>query len=368
MQGKGIVKFFLVVMVLVTIVQYLFILPTNKVENKAEKYANAMADKAPEAEQKKVFKEYRTKFLDSMSNETVFSIPLLKDFSYQELKSRQLALGLDLKGGMSVVLQVDLREFIKALAKNGKDPTIEKALENATAAQRNTQLDYITLFAQEYKKLPGGTTKLARHFAGSPSFRDQIDYDSDDATVLQLLREKANETVNLTFKRLKDRIDEFGVTQPNVSLDAARDLIIVELPGIDNPERARKMLQATANLEFWEVYRISDRIGNKNYGMLEAFVKADQYLKKAQQGIIDTVEKEEFRLDTVYETIVTTDTAEGTVDSQQVITRIDTIREDENTELGPLLEVLTLNQVSGGQTSYIQAVMGTAKRESDTNN
>src|SRR5690606_10976687 len=111
---------------------------------------------------------------------------------------------------------------------------------------------------------------LANIFIRNATLKDKINYESSDAEVLGNIREIANETVDLTFKRLKDRIDKFGVTQPNVSLDANRDLILVELPGIDNPERARRFLSASAKLEFWETYRVSDA------GIMASFQEADR--------------------------------------------------------------------------------------------
>ena len=163
------------------------------------------------------------------------------------------------------MLQVDLRDFIRSLANDSKDPTFLKALENASTAQASAQSDYVTLFASEYKALnPEG--KLAPFFARNASMKDDINFETTNAEVITLLRERANETVSLTHKRLKERIDELGVVQPNVSLDAARDLIVVELPGISNPERARSFLQSAAKLEFWNVYRVNDP------GILSAFI------------------------------------------------------------------------------------------------
>ncbi|MCB0638610.1 MAG: protein translocase subunit SecDF [Lewinella sp.] len=258
MQGKGIVRFFLVVMALVTLVQYLFIVPTRKVENDADDYAMAATTSIEDPiEQKAAFKTERAAYLDSMSSEQIFKIPLLKAYTYQELKSQQLALGLDLAGGMSVVLQIDLREFIRTLAQNSKDPTFEEALEKASLAQKDAQADYVSLFADAWSEVRGDQ-RLAPIFQRNETLRDEINYETPDAEVIRVLRTKADETVDLTFQLLKQRIDKLGVVQPNVSLDSERDLIIVELPGIDNPERAKNALVAAANLEFFNVYRMSD--------------------------------------------------------------------------------------------------------------
>ena len=197
MQGKGIVKFFLVVMTLVTLLQYLFIIPTQKVEKEAEEYARKLSEQvADEVQSNAVFKRARAAYLDSMSTEEVFKLPLLPSYTYQELKSRQLALGLDLKGGMSVVLQVDLREFIRSLANDSKDPTFLEALEKAARAQKSEQTDFVSLFGQEYAKIKSESENLAPIFLHNEAMRDQVNYNTSDAEIIAIIREKANETVD----------------------------------------------------------------------------------------------------------------------------------------------------------------------------
>lgn len=342
MQGKGVVRFFLILMTLVTLWQYFLTIPTRKVEKEAEQYAmTASANIEDEQQQNAVYKQKRTAYLDSMSTEEILKVPLIKAFTYQELKGQQLALGLDLKGGMSVVLQVDLRDFIRALANNSKDPTFQDALEKATEAQKNAQSDYITLFADAWRQLADGR-RMASIFALNEALSDQVNFETSDGEMTRILRQKANETVDLTFKLLKERIDKLGVTQPNVSLDASRDLIVVELPGIDNPERARTFLQAAANLEFWNVYRISDA------GLAGAFESANQ---KLAQTSGKEVEREILRIDTSY----VVDSL-GNTDSTQ-IANIDTIYNQFNFNQGPLFDLLTINR-----GTYGPATMGIAER------
>jgi len=147
MQGKGIIRFFLILLTAVCLLQYLYLLPTRKVERDAEKFATqATAGLTDENAIITAHKFARAEYLDSMSSEPVISIPLLGEFSYEKLKRQQIALGLDLKGGISTVLQVDLKEFLETLSNRTKDPTFKKALENADLALKNAQLDYITLF------------------------------------------------------------------------------------------------------------------------------------------------------------------------------------------------------------------------------
>ena len=345
MQGKGIVRFFLVVLTLVTLVQYLFILPTQKVEKAADAYAQAASAQVPEDQKSVVFKEKRTAFLDSMSSEGILKVPLLKNYTYQELKSQQLALGLDLKGGMSVVLQVDLKGFVQALANDSKDPVFLEALNKAAIQQQSQQSDFITLFAAAFREAGGSDKKLAPIFARNESLRDRINFETSDGEVVRIIRERANETVELTFKLLKARIDKLGVTQPNVSLDAARDLILVELPGIDNPERARNFLQAAAKLEFWNVYRISDA------ALQNSFFEANQRLAQIMGGTAE-LKNEILRIDTPFAT-----DSLGNQDRSQ-IAKLDTIYAPASMEQGPLFDVFTLNTTG----AFPPAVMGVARK------
>jgi SecD/SecF fusion protein len=282
MQAKGIIQFFLVLLLLVCASQFLYYIPTAKVEKDAVSYAQRMAAAVAPENRIAVEKERRIAFLDSMSSETIFKSSILGNYTYSELKSKQLALGLDLKGGMSVLLQVDLKDFLVALSGKSTDENFNKALANAKEMQKQSQGDYISLFVQEYKKL-AGDNKLASIFARNESLKGQLNVESTDAQVQNLMRIKANETVEETHKRLTQRIDKLGVVQPNISLDKARDIIIVELPGIENPQRAREFLTSAAQLEFWEVYRVSDN------GIAQALTEADNTLKAMAKGQVDSL-------------------------------------------------------------------------------
>jgi SecD/SecF fusion protein len=351
MQVKGIVKLLFILFSLVVLLQFLYLLPTNKVENAAEKYAKEQADNAPKGTDKyEIEKLAKAEYLDSMSGEVIFKIPLIKEYTYDDLKKSQLALGLDLKGGMSVVLQVDLKEFLIALSNNNSDPTFRKAIENASKARTNTQTDFITLFYNEWTKIAEGKS-LARIFLRNPSMRDVIKVNSSDAEVRAVIRQQADQTVGQTYDMLNQRIDKLGVTQPNVSLDEARDLILVELPGIDNPQRARNFLQASAKLEFWDVFHITDP------GILEAFIEADKTLENLMKGDTSYVAVEEpEKFDTVYTPVL--DSLGNVIDSTQEV-----VPAAKNPALsgGPLTKLLTLNLgTEGGMLPYPLTVMGVA--------
>jgi len=369
MQGKGIIKFFLVVVSLMCLLQYFYLYPTYQVENDAEKHAQEKSEgETDEQKRKEVYNLATAAYLDSMSNEEVFKIPLLPGYTYDELKQNQLALGLDLKGGMSVVLQVDLREFIRKIANNSKDPKLNEALENIESLQTGAKENVVALFAKEFERIAAIEAKekgkspetLASKFYGK---LPDVDIETSNDKVEALLREKANETVELTYLRLKDRIDEIGVVQPNVNLDAARDLILVELPGISNPERARKFLATTAKLEFWDVYRITDNIPTKG-PLVNIFDRADAKLKASS-----TVKNEPVIAPTstwVVDTLPVYDSAgndslDAAGNKVYQLDSTDVGAQDPFANAGPLLKLLTLNRPIGTGTNLSPAVVGTAK-------
>jgi SecD/SecF fusion protein len=342
MIGKGYIRFFFFALLFVCIYQIILVFPTNKVEKAAEAYGTKLAASAAAGSDKEdVAKIARARFLDSMSTEQIFSIPYVKKFTYTDLKKRQLAMGLDLKGGMSVMLQVDLRDLLLSLSGNTKDPEFIKALDNADARLKSGQADYVALFADEFKKVSNGKT-LASVFSKNEGLKGQVNPGTADGSVIATLRQKANETVTLTYQRLKERIDEFGVVQPNVSVDASRDLILVELPGIDNPQRARNFLQATAKLDFWDVYRFNDP------GIMEGFAAADSKLKA----------------------LVSSGAAVGVSDSMRYTFTYDSLGNKKDSSLvastnqggGPLSSLLDMNASSGQGIKYSLAVMGTAEK------
>ena len=324
-------------MVIVSIVQMLYFVPTNRVENDAVVYAQEQASQVEESRRSSVEKAAKAFYLDSISDETILTIPGLTNYSYADLKKRQLGFGLDLKGGMSAVLQVDLREVLVALAGNKKaDKDFVAALNKASEDLKNSSSDYITLFANAYKEI-APDKKMAKLFQRSKTL-GEINNETSDGDVIRLLRTAADETVDRTFKMLKERIDRSGAIQPNVSLDAGRDLILVEMPGVDNPKRMRDLIQASAQLEFWDTYRISDP------GIAGMFTEADKRIA-AVRG-----EEVEQKMDTTY--TYTYDEDGNVSDSTQVIQP----SQDIFGAQGPLLSKLTLNGTGGRQ--FYQTVMG----------
>lgn len=342
MEGKGIVKLFLVLMAIVSLIQLFYFIPTRNVEKKAAAYAEEVAASASEESKYAAEKIAKATYLDSMSGEKIMSIPLLADYTYSDLKKRQLAFGLDLQGGMSAVLQVDLEDFLKTLATNkAKDPEFLQALDKAKEAQKSSQSDFVTLFSNAYQSIAPGK-KLSKIFGKSEVLGD-INTETTNGEVTRMLRENANETVSLTFKMLKERVDRLGVSQPNVSLDAGRDLILVEVPGIDNPKRLEDMIGKMAQLEFWDTYRITDN------GIAQALAEADKRLATAMG--VDQAEK----FDTIY-TPNYDDNGTVTDSTMQLVKSTDIFGNQ-----GPLMSKLKVNG-AGGQMQYASTVLGASTK------
>lgn len=239
MQGKGVIKFFAILLAVVCLYQLSFTWVARKVESDAKVYSKGN----PEREKA---------YLDSMSTQPVY--PLFKH-NYQYVKQRELALGLDLKGGMNVTMQISLDELVRKIANNNPDVVFNQALANADKLQANaqtTQKDYITLFVSEYEKLnPNG--KLAAIFSTKDN-QDHLKFNASNSEVTAYLKDQANTAVKQSYTVLNTRINQFGVTQPNIQLEQSSNRILVELPGVKEPERVRKLLQGSAKLEFYETY------------------------------------------------------------------------------------------------------------------
>jgi SecD/SecF fusion protein len=258
MQLKGLIRFFAIALILISLYQLHFTWVVRNHEKKMESKANSFIkasfpNAAPEVKDQEYKKRLR-RMLDSTKEKTI-TYGITGAITYQKAKEQELNLGLDLQGGMSVTLEVELEGLLKSLANNSKEPAFNKALQTATQRRATSDADYITLFAQAYKE-QNPNKKLSSLFA-NPGRNIKID-DSDN-DVITKIRALADGAISNTYNVLQKRIDQFGVAQPNVNLDKNKGIITVELPGVkDDPERVRKYLQATANLQFWELYTISE--------------------------------------------------------------------------------------------------------------
>ncbi len=264
MQSKGAIKLFTILLVIGCIYQLSFSFVTRSVEKAAVEYAAAFDETEQAAKE--------AYYLDSIQNEPVYNL-LVKKFTYKECKEKEVNLGLDLKGGMNVMLEIQVQDLVKSLAgESQNDPAFVEALERANAALKAGASDYIGEFAKAYTETSNGAP-LAAIFV-SPDRKD-ITPNSTDDEVIKVLRNETDAAIAASFNILRSRIDHFGVTQPNIQRVPNSNRIMVELPGIKEPERVRKLLQGSASLEFWVVYDAQE--------VLPILAEADQMIKAGQE-------------------------------------------------------------------------------------
>ena len=291
MQSKGAIRFVAILLAIACLWQLSFTAVTMRQENKAEKFAEAAVEAAQQSaafakvsDADKAFyldsirKEENRHYLDSISSEKIYF-----GYTYKDVKAKEINLGLDLKGGMNVMLQVQLKDLVKALAGDNNAPEFEKALALAQERSVNSREDFISLFADAWKETAGGMP-LAQIF-GTYEMRDKIGPESTDAEVIEVIRSEAESAISNSFNVLRNRIDRFGVTQPNIQKLGNSGRILVELPGVKEPERVRKLLQGTASLEFWATY---DNAEVENYLMEANSVLADLLSVEEEVAVEET--------------------------------------------------------------------------------
>ena len=245
MQNKTAIIILAIALGLVSIYQLSFTVATYKVKKEAREYANGSLVK-------------ETQYLDSISTLPKEQWSFLGN-TFKECQKKELNLGLDLKGGMNVILEVSVEDILKALSDYNPDKTFNAALARAREMQRQSQADYLTLFGRAFQELDPNA-KLASIF-GTVELRDKINFNSTNEDVLKVLDNEVSGAITNAFNILRTRIDRFGVVQPNITQLATKGRILIELPGQTNPKRVRELLQGTANLEFWETYENSEVIG-----------------------------------------------------------------------------------------------------------
>ena len=238
MQNKGFVKVFAVLLTLVCMFYLSFSFVTRHYNNKAAEYA--AGDPAKESA-----------YLDSLSTQKVWL-----GYTLKECREMEITLGLDLKGGMNVVLELNVADVIRSLSNNNQDENFNKALDLAYAHQAGSNKNFIDLFAEEYKALDSNA-RLSAIFS-TFELKDKITPQSTDAQVVSVLKEELQSAIDNSFNVLRTRIDRFGVVSPNIQRLETAGRILVELPGVKEPERVRKLLQGSANLEFWETYKLPE--------------------------------------------------------------------------------------------------------------
>lgn len=248
MQNKGLIKLFAILFGLVSLYQLSFTWFTNGVEDKAKEYAETRSDNG-----KEIAKLERV-YLDSVANKPVIDLGFAK-FSYNDIRDKELNLGLDLKGGINAILQVSVKDILIGLSNNSKNPVFNKALAKATEAQKNSDKTFLTLFYDAFEEESAGTVKMSDpSIFGNKSLREKINFKLTDEEVMPIIEAEVTGSVNTAFEVLRSRIDKFGVTQPNIQRIGNSGRILIELPGAKDIDRVKKLLQSTAELQFWEVY------------------------------------------------------------------------------------------------------------------
>ena len=303
MQNKGLIRFLTWAFVLVCLYQLSFTFVTSRVEKNAAKAADAYVQSTTaqtlinakshgdalyaQALKDSLQIDREAQYLDSMASEKVYL-----GYTYRQCQAREINLGLDLKGGMNVMLEVSTVDVVRALAGHTEDSVFTKAIDMAVAAQKKTtNRDFVSLFYDAIREV-NPNVQLASYF--NTQLRDRIKLNDDNDAVIKVVKEEAAGAYDRTYEILRQRIDKFGVAQPTIQQLRASERILVELPGVKDPQRVRKLLQGTAQLEFWltydnaEAYQMLDKVD----GFIASIGGVDATMEKVAEEVVDTTEKQ----------------------------------------------------------------------------
>lgn len=319
MQNKGFIRLFAILLVLVCVFYLSFTFVTRFFQQKAVELSGGDSQK-----------EFA--YLDSISTEKVWL-----GYTFKECREHGINLGLDLKGGMNVILEVSVYDIMKSLSGFNPDASFNQALNNAKVRQGDSQQDFVDLFVEEYHKIDKGA-RLAAIFS-TFELKDKINPQTSDADVISILRSEIDGAISNSFNVLRTRIDRFGVVQPNIQkLENRAGRILIELPGIKEPERVRKLLQGSANLEFWPTYELSD--------LYEPLMMANNAIRDM---------KRDTQSDSTQTIAATAIEATATTKNDSILakvnatdsTQIDTQNAEQWAKEYPLFAVLSINQREG---------------------
>jgi SecD/SecF fusion protein len=278
MQNRGLIKFFAIIFALVSIYQLTFTFVASKVKSDAKAFANGNQEK-------------EIKYLDSIGKQKVFSLGFT-DFTYNEVADKQINKGLDLEGGINVTLQISVKDVLKGLANNTTNAVFNKALADAKRNQEGNQ-SFLDAFFEAFEAASAGTgTKLASpDVFGNRNLAEEINFNMSEAKVKAVIAKKVDESVESAFGVLRERIDKFGVTQPNIVKLGSTGRILVELPGAKDVDRAKKLLSSTAQLEFWETYKVEE--------VASYLMTVNEALKKTEKAPVAKSEKASSKIDSL---------------------------------------------------------------------
>jgi SecD/SecF fusion protein len=271
MQNKGAIRLFAILLALVSLYQLIFTFYTHKVENRATEYAEMRAgsEAAPE-----VIRQYEVQYLDSMAHEPVYNFLGIRKYTYMDCKNREINFGLDLKGGMNLILEVKVSDIVQALSNYNQDENFQNAIALAEEREKTSTRDFVSLFGEAFEEVaPNGS--LAAVF-NTVELREKVQYDSSNDEVLEVLRTESRSAIDNAFNIISTRIDRFGVVQPTVQRLQKDGQVLIELPGITEPERVRNLLKGSASLEFWETYNNED--------VFNSLAQANEIIGRIEQG------------------------------------------------------------------------------------
>ena len=321
MQNKGLVKLFALLFGLVSIYQLSFTFKANQIEDAAKQYAiNKIAETETDYDSKRSIE--RLNYLDSLKTQEVFNIGVAA-YNYDEVKEKVMNLGLDLKGGINVILQISVKDILVGLANESKDPNFRKALSDAEELQKDSQNTYLEDFFVAFETIDAEAKLASPDIFANRTLSDEITFNMTNDEVKPILSAKIDESIISAFEVLRKRIDKFGVTQPNIQRIGTSGRILVELPGAKEVERVKGLLQSTAQLEFWDAYK-GDEFGNFLF-------QANEVLKE----VVKTSTEEE----------TTTETDEDAISDIIGDTDAETV---EDGTINPLIDLIRAPGYSGG--------------------
>ena len=301
MQNKGLVKLFALLFGLVSIYQLSFTFKANQIEDEAKQYAiNKIAETETDYDSKRSIE--RLNYLDSLKTQDVFNLGIAT-YNYDEVKEKAMNLGLDLKGGINVILQISVKDILVGLANESKDPNFRKALSDAEELQKDSQNTYLEDFFVAFEALDANGKLASPDIFANRTLSDEITFNMSNDEVKPILSAKIDESIISAFEVLRKRIDKFGVTQPNIQRIGTSGRILVELPGAKEVERVKGLLQSTAQLEFWDAYK-GDEFGTFLF-------QANEVLKEVVQTSTEEETTTETEEDTISDIIGDTDAETG---------------------------------------------------------
>jgi SecD/SecF fusion protein len=282
MHNKGLIRLFAILFGIVCIYQLSYTYIATQIEDNAEKFAEAKISDS-EDNYADLREEQVSFYLDSVSNK-----PYFIGITYEDAKNKELNKGLDLKGGINVILQISVKDILRNMANKTDDPDFNKAIAEASKKLKNSQQTYLELFFESFNEIEGAKLASPDIFANK-DLSDEINFNMTNDQVQPIIKRKIDESIVSAFEVIRERIDKFGVTQPNIQRLGESGRILVELPGAKDISRIQQLLQSTAQLEFWDVYQAGDLI---NF-FVEANTIAAQNLALQESTTDETTETEE---------------------------------------------------------------------------